>query len=82
MKSIKKIKVEDEGKIKRPGYLDDKEKDIYIKREEWLENLSVEETTQTKLNGKVTKYKLEKIIVQRGSLNDVMGIQKIWKEVK
>jgi hypothetical protein len=62
--------------------LDDKEKDIYIKREEWLENLSVEETTQTKLNGKVTKYKLEKIIVQRGSLNDVMGIQKIWKEVK
>ena len=82
MKSIKKIKVEDEGKEKKPAYLDDKEKDIYIKREEWLENLSVEETTQTKLNGKITKYKLEKIIVQRGSLNDVMGIQKIWKEVK
>ena len=47
MKSIKKIKVEDDGKEKKPAYLDDKEKDIYIKREEWLENLSVEETTQT-----------------------------------
>ena len=80
MISIKRIKVEDESKEKKPAYLDDKEKDIYIKREEWLENLSVEETTQTKLNGKITKYKLEKIIVQRGSLNDVIGIQKIWKK--
>ena len=77
MISIKRIKVEDESKEKKPAYLDDKEKDIYIKREEWLENLSVEETTQTKLNGKITNYKLEKIIVQRGSLNDVIGIQKI-----
>ena len=81
MKSIRKFKLDDLAKENKPRYLDDKEREIYLKREEWLENLTLEDTTETIHKGKITKYTLEKIIVKRGSLDDVMGIQKVWKKI-
>lgn len=54
-----------------------------IKRENWLEECltkcsSNETFEKTDLKGNKTTQTLQKIIVKRGKLDDVIGISKVW----